>query len=177
MKKSAVYLYLGIVLISFLFISLNINLTKAQNDAIPIDALPKGITPEKIENFTKTIDNLSQADYRYDYLSARLKKIILNITFFKQLDILLTNLNPILKYIFGTKYSFSLTFLLVVVLWTITVFFLSKIFNDLFTHNEGVSILLSLLFAISMANAYFFKVISESLMKLVSNKSGWVSMF
>jgi len=156
----------------FFLIVILLNVVVAQN---PIEDFENAA--EKALDAKEKIEDFSEDAEKWDYLSDEWKEVFLDIKFFKNLDEGLTKINPLLFFFFGEDYYFGMTFLFLVILWS--VFFSTFInMNFLFSpYSKVTSLMASFIFTTILAHLGFFNLLSEIIFKIIFYQDGFIGWF
>lgn len=111
---------------------------------------------QKIEDTQKKIEDIGSV--KWDYLGKEWKNIFLKNKVISTIDAFFTKVSVIFEILIGIKYSFSLAFFFIVLVWFYLLFNLSYLMKTFFS--KGISWVLSFLILLIFARIGFFPKVS-----------------
>jgi len=156
---------LGVLFVVFFVGLLFLQLVVAQD---PLGGLEDSLDEqvEQFENVREGVDNIKEQ--KWDYLGKEWKKILLSKPFFAAVDGILAKVSFIFIIFFGEPYSFSLSLLLIIILWFGFFIKLSELMSYSSTFSKSTSWIVGLGLTMILALTGFFRMIVDFF--------GWIAL-
>lgn len=162
-KISLIIFFIFLILSNIIFIQAQLE-PDPENPDDPLGiGIPSGYIEDPETGFEK-IKNKSSS-----YLLEEWRKMPV----FSQIDLFCTKITWVFRILLGEHYSFSGTFLLLIIIWLFFFYNLFKIFNNFGMLSTGTSIGTSLLLTIILGQTKILLKISESIVWLITNQEAW----
>ncbi|MBU3906904.1 MAG: hypothetical protein KKA64_01505 [Nanoarchaeota archaeon] len=144
----------------------------AVDNADTLGNLEQGIDKgaENLEDIQGKIEGIKET--KWDYLGKEWKIILLQNKIVFSIDGLFKQVNFIFVALFGQDYDLSLNLLFAVILWVFFFYNIGVILKNYSAFSQAVSITLGLIMAIILAQFGIYKMISESMLRLIFYKEG-----
>ncbi len=137
----------------------------------PLDSTGFEDAANNIIDNAKDIQGYTEAD-KWAYLAEQWKEQFLKNEKIANLNQGLKNINPLLFFLFGEDYNFSLIFLFAVMLWVIFLFSLAEIINLYGTFSEAIGWAIASILAILFGHLGIYSLISLLIFKIIFFREG-----
>ncbi len=141
-------------------------------DSVPTSELEQ--TKEKIDNATKTIEELREEE-RQEYLLNQTRDMLLKNPVVKTLDSFFTKISIVFRVLFGEPYSLSLTLFILIIFYIWFTILMSELLGAFGFLPKKTSFWLALGFSIILAQLSFFRFIVDFSLALVFARETWIA--